>query len=87
MIDSKIYLDTAPFIYYLEQNKQYFEKIRFFFKNCYDQKTPLFTSAITKALDSIHLATAKTVNCNKFVTNDKQLKIMQEFPILTMDDL
>ncbi len=33
MTDSKIYLDTAPFIYYLEENALYFERIRAFSKN------------------------------------------------------
>ena len=47
MTDSKIYLDTAPFIYYLEENALYFERIRAFFKKCYENRVALFTSAMT----------------------------------------
>ncbi len=47
MTDSKFYLDTAPFIYYLEKSDLYFEKIRRFFMNCYKRNIPLVTSAVT----------------------------------------
>ena len=128
MTDSKIYLDTAIFIYYLEQNPFYFN----------NNDTALFTSAVTieeycvfpvsennhesienfdkfidgmdisvipvsrtialeaakfrakykgiKALDAIHLATAYISGCSLFVTNDKQLKQIQELNVVTMDD-
>ena len=39
-----------------------------------------------KALDSIHLATAKLLECKKFITNDKQLKQVQEISVFTMDN-
>ena len=133
MTDSKIYLDTAPFIYYLEENALYFEQIRAFFKKCYENRVALFTSALTveeycvyplslgnekavenfnsfisgmniavisadkgvalaaaeirakykgfKALDAIHLATAKASECDFFITNDKQLRQMKEIKI------
>lgn len=47
MTDSKFYLDTAPFIYYLEKSDLYFEKIRHFFMSCYSKNIPLVTSAVT----------------------------------------
>ena len=47
MIESKIYIDTAPFIYYLEKNSLYFEKIRIFFMQCYKKKTSLVTASVT----------------------------------------
>lgn len=139
MTDSKIYLDTAPFIYYLEENALYFERIRAFFKKCYENRVALFTSAMTveeycvyplslgnekavenfntfvsgmnitvvaadkkialaaaeirakykgfKALDAIHLATAKFAECDFFLTNDKQLRQMKEITVITMDEL
>lgn len=139
MTDSKIYLDTAIFIYYLEQNQFYFNKTRNFFKLCFNNENiGLFTSAVTieeycvfpvsennaesienfdkfidgmdisvipvsrtialeaakfrakykgvKALDAIHLATAYVSGCSLFVTNDKQLKQIQELNVVTMDD-
>lgn len=139
MTDSKFYLDTAPFIYYLEKSDLYFEKIRHFFMSCYSKNIPLVTSAVTveeycvyplahddknsvtafntfldgmgidiipvdkqiafeaakirsiysgfKALDAIHLATAKISGCSKFITNDKQLKQIKDIDVLTMDSL
>lgn len=48
MTDSKIYIDTAIFIYYLEQNQFYFNKTRNFFKLCFNNDNiGLFTSAVT----------------------------------------
>ena len=93
MTGSKIYLDTAPFIYYLEQNQQYFDTTRSFFKKCYEEKIALGAAKIRakykgfKALDALHLATAKLSDCNSFITSDKQLRQMQELHILTVDDL
>lgn len=139
MIDSKIYIDTAPFIYYLEKNSLYFEKIRIFFMQCYNKKTSLVTASVTfeeycvyplstgnnqailnfekfidgmniqvipiekkiafeaakirskyqnlKALDAIHLATAILSDCKFFLTNDKQLRQVQEINVIVMDDL
>ncbi|MGN0738975.1 MAG: type II toxin-antitoxin system VapC family toxin [Treponema sp.] len=47
MIDSKIFIDTAPFIYALENNEQYTQKVQKAFINYYDSFTPLFTSFLT----------------------------------------
>ena len=44
---SKIYIDTAPFIYYLEKNTHYYNAVREFFAACYHQHIPLVTSAVT----------------------------------------
>ena len=54
MTDSRIYIDTAPFIYYLEMNALYFDRTRTFFKNCYENHTPLVTSAVTVEEYCIH---------------------------------
>lgn len=40
-----------------------------------------------KALDAIHLATAVLNGCTAFITNDKQLRQIQEIPVFTMDNL
>lgn len=40
-----------------------------------------------KALDAIHLATAKFAECDFFLTNDKQLRQMKEITVITMDEL
>lgn len=47
MTGSKLYLDTAPFIYFLEKSSLYFDQIRNFFIECKNRNIPLFTSAIT----------------------------------------
>jgi len=43
----KIFLDTAPFIYLLEKNPEYFESMKEFFNKCIQNKIELITSAIT----------------------------------------
>lgn len=139
MTDSKIYIDTAPFIYYLEKSPYYFNVARKFFMDCFTKGIQLVTSAITleeysvypfsqndeksvevfrtflsgmkikvidvgeniayeaahirakyksfKALDSIHLATAKLTNCTAFLTNDKQLLQITDIKVMTMENL
>lgn len=51
MIDYKsIFIDTSPFIYYIEKdenNPQYYDKIKYFFSECYNRNTKLVTSVIT----------------------------------------
>lgn len=46
----RVFVDTAPFIYYIEENKenpQYYSKVRNFFEYCYNNDLELFTSVIT----------------------------------------
>lgn len=46
----KVFIDTAPFIYYIEKNEGnplYFEKAKRFFMMCYDRSLEMFTSVIT----------------------------------------
>lgn len=48
MIESRrIYIDTSPYIYYLEKNVQYGDKVKEFFMNHYDLGAEFVTSAIT----------------------------------------
>lgn len=47
LTDSKIYIDTAPFIYYLEKSNLYFDTARKFFINCRNQNADLITSTVT----------------------------------------
>lgn len=51
MIDyKKIFIDTAPFIYFIEKNEdnpQYFDKMKRFFMECYKNEVSLYTSVIT----------------------------------------
>ena len=46
----KVFVDTAPFIYLIEkneQNPQYFNKIKKFFDDCYNNDVDFVTSVIT----------------------------------------
>lgn len=46
----KVFIDTAPFIYYIEKNEdnpQYFEKMKSFFAESYDRDVAFNTSVIT----------------------------------------
>jgi len=46
----KAFVDTAPFIYFIEKdsnNPQYYEKVKNFFKNGYDNDKKFVTSVIT----------------------------------------
>lgn len=43
----RVFIDTAPFIYYLEQNPQYFNKAKDFFIYCHEHDIEMATSTIT----------------------------------------
>lgn len=44
---NKVFIDTAPLIYYLEQSPHYFKKIKKFLEGCCEYDTQIVTSAIT----------------------------------------
>lgn len=43
----RVFIDTAPIIYYLENSSVYLDPIKRFFTKCIDEKIQLVTSAIT----------------------------------------
>ena len=46
----KVFIDTAPFIYFIEKdenNPQYYDKVKKFFYDCYNNDVELVSSAIT----------------------------------------
>lgn len=45
----KVFLDTSPFIYYLENNPQYHKRVKEFLAHCYAAEKELITSVITVA--------------------------------------
>lgn len=49
MIFKKIFVDTNPFIYYIEDIEPYSTKLQNFFSECIDEKVELYTSTITDA--------------------------------------
>mgnify|MGYP002626063595 CR=1 FL=1 len=47
MTEYKIFIDTSPYIYYLERNPQYYVRTMKYFIDKYDKGNIFFTSAIT----------------------------------------
>lgn len=41
------FVDTSPFIYYIEKSELYFEKMKSWFSQCYELEKSLITSPIT----------------------------------------
>jgi predicted nucleic acid-binding protein len=134
----KIFVDTAPFIYYLERNPTFFESAKDFFMTCHHKNIPIVTSVITieeylvypymsndkklvdnfsqflktlevelivierriaekaamlraefngiKGMDSLQLASAILCGCDLFLTNDKQLKQVQEIKSVLIEE-
>lgn len=136
---SRVYLDTAPIIYFLEKNPQWYEKIEVFLYKGIQEEFQFVTSVITnieylvvptrnvnvlainnywdflrsldvqvlqinreiaevavklrakyagiKTADAIQLAASLHVNCDIFLSNDKQLLQIKEVPAKLMDQL
>lgn len=43
----KVFIDTAPLIYFLEQNPQYHNKVKSFIEKCCEEEIKITTSVIT----------------------------------------
>ena len=44
---SRVFIDTAPLIYFLEQNPQYHNKVKFFIEKCCEEEVEIISSTIT----------------------------------------
>ena len=44
---NKIFIDTSPYIYYLEKNPMYYDTVKKFFMDCYEDGNEFVTSMIT----------------------------------------
>ena len=42
-----VFINTSPFIYYIEKSELYFEKMKSWFSKCYDLEKQLVTSPVT----------------------------------------
>lgn len=136
---SRVYLDTAPIIYFLEKSPQWYEKIEVFLYKGIQEEFQFVTSVITnieylvvptrnvnvlainnywdflrsldvqvlqinreiaevavklrakyagiKTADAIQLAASLHVNCDIFLSNDKQLLQVKEVPVKLVDQL
>ena len=96
----KVFIDTAPFIYFLEKSPLYFDKIKKYFVHCMDEGIQLVTSTVTVEEYLAHPYMKKENELIKnlknfleymeievFFTNDRQLRQEESLPCLTMDDL
>lgn len=70
---SRIFLDTSPFIYYLDGFEPFASKVEKFLLSAMDNDDFLYTSTITDS--------------DLFLTNDKQLKQVSEITVLLVDEL
>lgn len=91
MIDyKKVFVDTAPFIYFIEKddnNPQYYEKVKKFLKDGYEDDKIRAEYKGFKAMDALQLAVACLSACDLFLTNDKQLKQFKEIECVTVEEL
>ena len=134
-----IFVDTAPFIYLLEDNPLYSQKARAYIVDCFAKGCCFYTSFLTiaeycvvpyrlnyhqkitdfeqflidtnvqfidltkeiaklaaqirakysgiKTMDALQVASAISQNCSLFLTNDKQLKQIQEINCVLIENL
>jgi len=135
----RLFFDTAPLIYFVEENVAYLERIKTILKLLDAGKFASFTSVVTlteilplpmrsgdavliqkhrnfllhsqnlalikidisiamqaaelrskynlRTADALQIASALSVNCDVFLTNDKQLRRVAELHMLILDDL
>lgn len=135
----KIFIDTAPFIYLLENNLKYLTFLRKYFADLYEEQDDVSTSVITfseycikpimdgdevlirsferflykmdipilnvnkahaeyaarlrakylflKGMDSLQVGIACVEECDKFLTNDIELKVINEIDILVLENM
>ena len=80
----RIFIDTNPFIYLLEGVAPYDIAVRDFLFEGMCAKTEFCTSTIT---DALQLASAICSECDMFLTNDKQLRQVEEIQVLLVNEL
>ena len=69
----RVFIDTAPTIYFLENSSLYMKSMGKFFTRCMKEHMQIATAIVKK--------------CDMFFTNDKQLRQEKELPCMTMEDI
>lgn len=83
MIEFKrVFVDTAPFIYYLENSALYVEVIKKFFKQCLEENIQIVTSAITV---EEYLVFPYSNNRMEFADNFKRFVKCMNIEVVTID--
>ena len=86
----KVFVDTAPIIYYLENSPLYSEVVKRFFATCIEKNIKVVTSAVTVEEYLVYPYSSGQMDlaeCDMFFTNDRQLRQEKEIPCMTMEDL
>ena len=84
MTDFKwVFIDTAPIIYYLEQNSFYVKKVQHFFEHCPNSKIQIVTSAITI---EEYLVFPYVTGKMEFADNFKRFIKYMKIEIIPIDD-
>ena len=77
----RLYVETAPFIYYIEENSTYITRMDQIMaaqlRARYELKTP----------DALHVAAALEARCEAFLTNDKGIQRVTDLRVLVLEDL
>ncbi|PKK88775.1 MAG: hypothetical protein CVV64_17400 [Candidatus Wallbacteria bacterium HGW-Wallbacteria-1] len=76
-------LDTAPMIYFIEENSKYFDIVKPFFEAIDAGKIRVVTSTVTL----LEVSTALNAGASFFLTNDIRLPDIQGMKILCLDGL
>ncbi len=78
----KIFIDTAPFIYFIEGNKSFSDKVEDFLSDCLIHEVPMITSVITyMEFCVLPERTKKT----KIISNFKEVLSKLSIPLLKVD--
>ncbi len=83
MKDSKkVFIDTAPFIYYIEDNKQFCDKVENILCDCLINEISMVTSVITYMEFSVIPERTKKI---KIISNFKEILLKLSIPLIEID--
>ena len=78
----KVFIDTAPFIYYFEGNKAYSNKVENFISNCLINDTEMITSVITYMEFCVMPERTKK---SKLINSFKEVLLKLAIPFIEVD--
>lgn len=82
---SSAFLDTAFFIYHLENHPQFAKKTS---TQIADNAAKLRAKyAFLKGMDALQFGVAQSLACDTFITNDFKLSRVSEFKIILISDI
>ena len=83
----KVFLDTAPIIYFLDDDMNYGRKVKGIFVDIAKRTAQIRAEYKGfKAMDALQLAAAYEKGCDVFLTNDNQLKQFQGMRCVLIDE-